>query len=207
MFFLEIIAWILFSCILMSFIEHQVHAHLMHRKNFLSERSAAFKKTFEMHAIFHHHHYLKVFADEPVPDGEDREIRMRVWKAAIKAIPFVLVIGPFSWLGAAIFVAVACTHHWIWNKIHLEMHKPEQRGFSRWPIYKFLARYHFMHHRRPDKNFNVVFPCADFVFGTYIEPGLDDLKLMNEQGFCNPKQIEFLKSVEERERKTPAKCI
>lgn len=197
MLFLEILGWFVFSCILMSFIEHQVHAKLMHKKNFLSERTKAFKKTFEMHAIFHHKHYSKIFQDEPVPDGEDQEIRMRVWKGAVKAIPFALPIGVFSWMGAGIFVGVVCMHHWIWNKIHLEMHKPEQRGFSCWPVYKFLARYHFLHHRHPDKNFNVVFPFADYFLGTYVEPTLEDLKMMNELGYCNPEQIIFLKQQEQ----------
>src|SRR5712692_10522400 len=34
MFILQIGGWFIFSCILMSFIEHQIHRKLMHRKNF-----------------------------------------------------------------------------------------------------------------------------------------------------------------------------
>src|SRR5947208_13457546 len=33
MFILQIAGWFIFSCILMSFIEHQVHRRLMHRRN------------------------------------------------------------------------------------------------------------------------------------------------------------------------------
>jgi len=61
-------------------------------------------------------------------------------------------------------------HHWLWNKIHLEMHKPELSIFSTRPIYKFLARHHWLHHRYRDKNFNVVFPFADYVLGQAFEP-------------------------------------
>ena len=96
----------------------------------------------------------KIFSDEPVAPGEDKEIRLTVRKAPIKALPVALVIALFSWLGAAIFVGTMVFHHWAWNKIHLEMHKPEQRNFSRWRIYGFLARNHWLHHRYPDKNFN-----------------------------------------------------
>lgn len=35
MLLLEIGGWIILSCILMSFIEHQVHEKVMHKKNFL----------------------------------------------------------------------------------------------------------------------------------------------------------------------------
>src|SRR6266850_691982 len=151
MFILQIGAWFMFSCILMSFIEHQVHRKLMHRKNFLSARTASFKRVFEAHALVHHKHYAEIFSDEAVARGEDKEIR------------FAALIALVSWQGAAVFVAVMVFHHWAWNQLHLEMHKPEQRVFSTWPVYKFLARYHCLHHRHLDKNFNVVFPLADYV--------------------------------------------
>jgi len=61
------------------------------------------------------------------------------------------------------------------------MHKPEQRFFSTWPIYKFLARYHWLHHRSPDKNFNVVFPLADYVLGTLAKANAVDLQCMHEE--------------------------
>lgn len=176
MFVLQLSGWILFCCILMSFIEHQVHARIMHRRSI--ER---FRKAFEAHAIFHHKHYSEIFSDEPVPDGEDKEIRLTTRKAPMKALPFAAIISLVSWQCGLVFIGVVVFHHWAWNKIHLEMHKPEQRGFSRWPIYQFLARYHWLHHRYPNKNFNVVFPFADYVLGTCARPNAVDLKLMEEQ--------------------------
>ncbi len=181
MFVLEIVDWFIISCILMSFIEHQVHSQLMHRRNFLSERTALFKRTLVAHAVVHHRHYSKVFSDKPVRPGEDKEIRLNVHKAPIKAIPFAALIALVSWTGAAVFLATVCFHHWVWNKVHLEMHKPEQRGFSRWAVYKFLARYHWLHHRYPDKNFNVVFPFADYILGTRAMPNELDHWLMAKQ--------------------------
>lgn len=162
---------------LMSFIEHQVHCRLMHRK------TKRFNKAFQAHAIFHHKHYSEIFHDEPVPPGEDQEIQLTVRKAPIKAIPFALIIALFSWQGALIFVMVVVMHHWIWNQIHLEMHKPEHRIFSTWPAYKFLARYHWLHHRYQNKNFNVVFPFADYILGTNAHSTEVDRKCMAELGF------------------------
>src|SRR5882724_7060346 len=170
MFLLEIGGWFMFSCILMSFIEHQVHSKLMHRKNFLSAHTASFKRVFEAHALGHHQHYSKIFSDEPVAPGED------------KAIPFAALIALVSWQGAAVFVAGMTVHHWAWNKLHLEMHKPEQRVFSTWPVYEFLARYHCLHHRHLDRNFNVVFPLADYVLGTSVRANEGDLKYMKQWG-------------------------
>lgn len=181
MFVLQIVGWFIFSCVLMSFIEHQVHSKLMHKRSL--ER---FKKTFEAHAITHHKdHYGKVFSDEPVPAGEDKEIRLTVRKAPIKALPIAALIALFSWPGAIVFVVTVTLHHWVWNKIHLEMHKPELRSFSRWPVYKFLARYHWLHHKYPNKNYNVVFPLADYVLGTTARATLADREQMARLGFLS----------------------
>lgn len=175
MLILQLVLWTVFSCILMSFVEHQIHSRLMHRRSL-----ARFKKTFEAHAIVHHQHYSQIFSDEPVPPGEDKEIRLTVRKAPIKALPVAIPLAFVSWQGAIILVGVVTAHHWIWNKIHLEMHKPEDKFFSHWPIYKFLAKYHWLHHRYPNKNFNVVFPFADYVMGTNVKPNQADLRAMAE---------------------------
>lgn len=181
MFILQIGGSFILSCVLMSFIEHQVHSRLMHTRSL-----ARFKKTFEAHAITHHRdHYGQVFSDEPVPPGEDKEIRLTVRKAPIKALPIAALIALFYWPAAIVFVLTATLHHWVWNKIHLEMHKPEQRIFSSWPIYKFLAGYHWLHHKYPNKNFNVVFPLADYVFGTSVRSTRAEQEEMSRLGFLS----------------------
>src|SRR6516165_2322832 len=186
MFVSQIVGWFLVSCILVSFIEHQVHSKLMHRRNFLSRRTTAYKRIFEAHALVHHRHYSEIFSDEPVPVGEDKEIRLTLHKAPLKALPFAAVIALASWQGAAVFVAAMCFHHWAWNKIHLEMQKPEQRLFSTWAVYKFLARYRWLHHRYQNKNFNVVFPLADYVLGTTARANTADLKFMQQIRIAPP---------------------
>lgn len=180
LFYAQLTGWFIFSCAVMSFIEHQVHSKLMHKQSV--ER---FKKTFQAHAIVHHkQHYLLTFVDEPVAPGEDKEIRLTVRKAPMKALPFALVFGVFFWPAAFIFMGVVTMHHWIWNQIHLEMHKPEQRLFSNWAVYKFLARYHWLHHRYPNKNFNVVFPFADYILGTNVRASKSEMEEMSQLGFC-----------------------
>lgn len=178
----EIGFWLVFSCVLMSFIEHLVHSKLMHKQNFLSRRFPSFNRTFEAHAIVHHKHYSQIFTDEPVPPGEDKEIRLTVRKAPIKALPFAALIALVSIPGAVVFIATVVFHHWAWNKIHLEMHKPEGKAFSQWPLYKFLARHHYLHHVYPNRNFNVVFPFADYVLGTNAHSNNTDRSRMQQLG-------------------------
>ena len=172
------LAWFVVLAVLMSFIEHQIHRTLMHRKNILSGRLPAFKKVFEHHAILHHRHYHKIFNDEPVPHGQDRHLRLSMKEGFLEALPISVLMTTISWQGAMTFLIVVCLHHFIWNQIHMEMHKPEKRFFSHWSTYKFLARYHYLHHRYPNKNFNVVLPLADYVLGTNIRASKSDLEEM-----------------------------
>jgi hypothetical protein len=195
---LEVVGWFILSCVLMSFIEHQVHSRLMHRKNYLSEHTTVFKRIFESHAMVHHGHYSSQYTDEPVPAGEDKEIRLNPGRGIIKALPFALAIAVLSRVGAVVFILTVVFHHWTWNKIHLEMHKPEGRGFSKWPIYKFLARYHYLHHCHPGKNFNVVFPLADYVLGTQSRPAtIKETEAMQALGLylSGAAQIETAKAI------------
>jgi hypothetical protein len=148
----------------------------------LSGRLPAFKKIFEHHALLHHGHYHTIFHDEPVPHGQDRHLRLSMTEGFLEALPISALLTTISWQGAMTFMMVVCLHHFIWNQIHLEMHKPEKRFFSHWSAYKFLARYHYLHHRYPHKNFNVVLPLADYVLGTNIRASQADLEEMDRLG-------------------------
>lgn len=191
----EVAAWVGVSAIMMSFIEHQVHRRFMHRKSPLGNVIPAIHKVFDHHAIKHHGTYSKIFHDEPVAPGTDRGIRLNLREGFIESLPFAAIIAFFSIPGAIIFPCVAVGHHYLWNLIHIEMHKPEKRFFYNWPIYKFLARHHFLHHVYPEKNFNVVLPLADFVLGTAATPKRKDLKNMSRQGLGKRPFV----AVEERE--------
>src|SRR5258708_17228210 len=153
MFILQIGGWFLFSCILMSFIEHRVHRTLMHRKNFLSAHTASFKRVFEAHALVHHKHYAEIFSDEPVARGEDREIRLTVHKAPIKAIPFTALIALVSWHGAAVFVAGVTFFLRGWEKTHFLIRNPGHRGLSPPARSKVFCPHHSLHHTLPGKGF------------------------------------------------------
>jgi hypothetical protein len=162
----ESLFWLGLSASLISFVEHQIHSDLIHQKNFLSKRTASFRRVFEAHTVVHHQHYC-----------------LTVHKAPLQAVPIAVAIAFVSLPGAVVFLAVVTFHHWVRNKIHLEMHKSGERFFSTWPTYKFLARHHYLHHRYPNKNFNVVFPFADYVLRTSAHASKDDLAEMRKRGF------------------------
>jgi len=128
----------------------------------------------ESHAVLHHGTYKAIFRDDPLPKGEDKGIRLNIVEGLLETLPITIIIALFSPLGAVIFAFVVAMHHFLWNQIHLEMHKPEERIFGNWPSYKFLARHHLLHHKYPNRNFNVVFPLADFVLGTSAKSQYSD---------------------------------
>jgi hypothetical protein len=182
-----IAGWFVVMVVVMSLIEHQVHCRLMHKTPRLAflKNLRARQRIFTSHAVEHHSQYRKVFHDDPVPHGEDHGIRLNVREGLIESLPLVIVLAPFSVTGAVMFPAVVCLHHTIWNFIHMEMHKPTGRFFANWSAYKWAARHHFLHHRYPDKNFNVAFPIGDFICGTLAKPTEADWEAMRAEGIAD----------------------
>ncbi len=182
----QVLCWFVVLVVLMSIIEHQVHCRLMHRKplHFPFRNFAARQRIFTSHAVEHHRQYRKSFHDEPVPRGEDRGIRLNLLEGVLESLPGSLVLVCFSTTAAIMFPMVVCLHHWLWNQIHLEMHKPAGRAFAKWDVFKRVARHHFLHHRYPDKNFNVAFPVGDYIFGTVAKPTDADWQAMRAEGIA-----------------------
>ena len=183
---IHLLSWFAGLVVLMSIIEHQVHSRFMHKKprRLLFLAPSARRRIFTSHAVEHHRQYRAAFHDDPVPPGEDRGIRLNVWEGLVEALPVSLALVFFSTTGAVMFPMVVCLHHWLWNQIHLEMHKPAGRPFARWAAFKCVARHHFLHHRYPDKNFNVAFPVGDFLFGTVARPSAADWEAMRAEGIA-----------------------
>ncbi len=191
---LSVIGWFAVMVVFMSLVEHQVHCNLMHKvpRLRLLKNSAARKRIFTSHAVEHHSQYRKDFHDEPLPPGEDRGIRLNLLEGLLESLPLSLLLGLIGYasgyqtffIGAVVWPGVVALHHTIWNQIHLEMHQPKQRFFANWEAYKFVARHHFLHHKYPDKNFNVAFPIGDFLCGTIAHPSEADWEAMRAEGIA-----------------------
>lgn len=182
-----IAGWFVAMVVLMSVIEHQVHCRLMHKKpRYFPLRNLRLRnKMFTSHAVEHHTQYRKTFHDDPLPPGEDRGIRLNVVEGLVESLPVSVILACFSlYTPAIIFPLVVCLHHTIWNLIHLEMHKPANRAFAKWAVFKHVARHHFLHHRYPNTNFNVALPIGDYLFGTVAKPTTADWQAMRAEGIA-----------------------
>lgn len=176
---MEYLAWFLFWFVAMSFVEHFAHRHLMHRQGWLHRWSP---KVYDRHAILHHRTYFKVFNDEPDEFGRNVNIEFEFLPSGPIALVMAAAVWPLSHASSWMVLAAVTAHHLIWNLIHAEMHNPRGRFFSEWPLYRILARYHWMHHRYPGKNYNVVVPLADFVWGTFLMASARDISQMEQIG-------------------------
>jgi len=182
----NLVCWFVGLVVLMSVIEHQVHCRLMHKKPrfFLWRDRPARQRIFMRHAVEHHGRYRAAFHDEPVPRGEDSGIRLSVGEGFFEALPVSVALGCLSTTAAIMFPLVVCLHHVLWNQIHMEMHQPVGRPFARWAAFKYVARHHYLHHRYPDKNFNVALPVGDYLFGTVARPTAADWQAMRAEGIA-----------------------
>ena len=91
---MQLAAWFVAMVVLMSIIEHQVHARLMHKapRLFFLKRLSGRRKIFTSHAVKHHGQYREHFHDEPVPSGEDRGIRLNLAEGLLQAAPVSAIL-------------------------------------------------------------------------------------------------------------------
>lgn len=156
-----------------SVFEWTLHRFVMHRP------IGGFRYPFEAHAGTHH----RIFrADASYHfQGEGRKkITMAWWNGPvivlIGIVPFVLsalTIFLYGWergawiiAGAGVFVSAG--YFIAYEYFHWCMHMPKGRWFETTWIFKRMNGHHILHHRYMTKNFNVIVPIADYLFGTLI---------------------------------------
>jgi hypothetical protein len=174
---LSIACWFVASCIAMSFIEYFVHRFLMHKRIlplWCYTCIPGLGTTFTNHHVLHHGRYYKIFNHEEDPTGRRTSIRLDLWVGVLGAALVGLALYPLTAVAGPVFVCVILLHHLAWNLIHEEMHNPRPRWFAHTRTFQFFVRYHWMHHRYPGRNYNVVFPGADFLFRRHARPTAED---------------------------------
>jgi hypothetical protein len=190
---LWIMALIIMNYVIGSFMEHFIHRYFMHMKILPKEMYAKFpylSTVFEAHAVRHHLKWYKQFNHESDPIGKEENLKILLIDTAVVLIviaPILSVVALFSPEGAIIFILIVFVHNRLWGVLHRQMHIPSGIFFKDWTIYKSLARYHFLHHKNVKKNFNLVFPCADFLLGLMAKPRIRDIKEMLELGLLFPR--------------------
>lgn len=181
------------SYIAISLIEHQVHQNLMHKRRLPKWAYRVWPyimEIYEGHAVRHHGIWYRDFDFEPHPDGRHDNIDIRLVETAwlfLAFAPIMLVFFAVSPIAGVVWIIMGIAHDRLWNILHNQMHMPEPVFFADWGLYRWLARHHFMHHQATNKNYNIVFPFADFVLGTVSKPRIRDLREMMRLGYLKPK--------------------
>lgn len=185
--------WLVFSYLYISIGEHHIHKFLMHRKS-LPERfyqaSSYILATFEAHAVRHHARWYKAFDYEPDQLGREENLNIPMKETIlllVSAFPLWAPIFLFSTYGGSIFLLTALAHNRLWGIFHRQMHIPQDVFYKDWGGFRFLAINHFMHHQDTRRNYNVVFPFADFLFRTKARPARADIRELLRLGYIKPR--------------------
>lgn len=171
------IAGFLVSIPVIAVAEYAIHRWVMHRRWMWP-----ISELHQEHTIRHHGQFYRVFDHEPDPNGRGIALQISYWYLAIVAIPLLIALR-WSWQPAGMLVA-AGLYLLAQNTFHSEMHDPRRRWFSGLRLYKFLCRYHYMHHRHTNRNFNATIPIGlDWIAGTLAIPTKKEWEDMRELGF------------------------
>jgi hypothetical protein len=151
------------SFVYCSFLEWVLHKHFMHSSRFMRE-------PFERHAVQHHGMHRSgrsFFADvreEPRYMLLGASFFPIFWLMHVPVfLVFEFLVARGSGFGIALGTAAYCLGYEV---IHWCEHVPKHRWFERTRWFQFLLEHHRIHHKYARKNYNVVLPLADLVFGT-----------------------------------------
>ncbi|MEO4017025.1 SRPBCC family protein [Pseudomonas rossensis] len=155
---------------------YMVHRHLgHHKKNFA-------RMFYARHAGDHH----SFFAPGHMTYDSARDWRVILFPAWLIVLHTVVITLPIWWLleqfdanVAGLFGGCLVLGYLTYEVFHACEHLPPENPVTRLPWIRQMRRLHELHHRRElmqERNFNIVFPLMDYLFGTlYWEPAPTDL--------------------------------
>lgn len=157
------------SIIYSSFGEWLLHKYVMHRV------FGRFTYPFDAHTRVHHHQFNAEvryhFIDQN--SQEVRKIPMAWWNGPVLTLLFSIPFGILAFIYGiwSIWIGAVCgigAYYIMYEYIHWCFHLPKARRVEKSWLFRRLNGHHLLHHRYMGKNFNVVFPLADLIFGTLI---------------------------------------
>ncbi|MHC8380393.1 SRPBCC family protein [Pseudomonas sp. LB3P14] len=157
---------------------YMVHRHLGHHKK-------SFARMFYARHAGDHHSF---FAPGHMTYGSARDWRVILFPAWLIVLHTVVITLPIWWLleqfdanVAGMFGGCLVLGYLTYEVFHACEHLPPENPVTRLPWIRQMRRLHELHHRRElmqERNFNIVFPLMDYLFGTlYWEPEPIDLHL------------------------------
>ncbi len=155
------------AVILASFFEWTFHRYFMHRPVW------RFEYSFRAHALVHHQTFKADHSYHVVDERDKETIPMAWWNGPVLIALCMLPVVAVAWaLGlwglAAGALPAIIAYYGAYEYMHWCMHLPKRRRLERSWIFRRLNGHHLLHHRYMHRNFNVVFPLADLLFGTLL---------------------------------------
>ena len=155
---------------------YMVHRHLGHHKK-------SFARMFYARHAGDHHSF---FAPGHMTYDSARDWRVILFPAWLIVLHTVVITLPVWWLleqfdanVAGLFGGCLVLGYLTYEVFHACEHLPPENPVTRLPWIRQMRRLHELHHRRElmqERNFNIVFPLMDYLFGTlYWEPEPTDL--------------------------------
>jgi len=176
--FLDILMWIYPRALVVagsvmyaSNFEWLLHKFVMHRPIF--GFTYAYKGHWETHHQIFDAGKTYELSNHPHDHQEKdkKTIPMAWWNwivlLILALIPVVGICTIFQvWWPIPITGFVFIVYYCFYEYFHWCMHDPKGRWFENMKWFKNLNKRHHIHHARPNLNFNVVWPFADWMFGT-----------------------------------------
>lgn len=156
--------YLVFDFFAMGIIEYVAHRWFMHRPNPFN--MFGYKK----HHVEHHGMGLNDYYPH---------IDLRFRDMMVFASPFLLWSAVFGTIAGRqwgyyypygaipALMLVVWIHNYVYTRVHRCVHELEHNWTERLPGFQEMKRHHLDHHRRPNRNFSVVFLWTDRLFGTY----------------------------------------
>ena len=158
---------VILAVVYASSIERLLHKYVMHRP------VGRFRYPFEAHTLTHHRIFKADLTYHLVHDEDKSTIPMAWWNApvlvACATLPAALLsFATGIWTFSIVTAAVVYAYYGAYEYFHWCMHLPKSRRIERSWLFRRLNGHHLLHHRYMNKNFNVVLPLADFLFGSLM---------------------------------------
>jgi hypothetical protein len=142
--------------------EWLLHRYVMHKP------ILGFRYAYNAHHKVHHVIFKADSSYQLQLESDKQTIPMAWWNglviAALSSFPLLV----FGYKYFAINYVVSMCYYGVYETLHWYMHLPRQRKVEYVWWYRRLNGHHILHHRYTNKNFNVVLPFADWLFGTLL---------------------------------------
>lgn len=139
----------------MALAERWLHKYVMHRRLF---PKGFMDWVFEEHHIEHHK-----------KNRYDINISLPIWYHLILSSPVIIVLYLYSIPSLIAWLLVITYHSIFWTSLHKSTHDLQSNWTEKLPWYQSMRQHHLDHHTNPNKNFAVVFPITDTIFGTKFD--------------------------------------